>query len=80
MRDQTLRLRLSVGFRGGLSRKRLRGGGVGGGGEASLAQVERACILAALQRHGGNRQAAAQQLGISLRKLYYRLREYEEEG
>lgn len=41
-----------------------------------MEQVERQHIEAALSRHGGNRRAAARDLGISLRKLYYRLREY----
>lgn len=43
---------------------------------ATLQQLERAHILAALERHHGNRAAAAAQLGISERTLYYRLSEY----
>ena len=42
--------------------------------------VERHHILAALDRHQGNRTAAAAELGISVRKLYYRLAEYERRG
>ncbi|HMQ14968.1 MAG TPA: response regulator [Phycisphaerae bacterium] len=42
-----------------------------------LKEVERQLILAALDRHHGNRAAAAAELGISVRKLYYRLAEYE---
>jgi len=45
-----------------------------------LEDVERNHILAALERHGGNRAAAAAELGISLRKLYYRLEKYQREG
>lgn len=41
-----------------------------------LAQVEREAILAALERHGGDRRATAGELGISLRTLQYRLKEY----
>ena len=39
--------------------------------------IERKAIEEALQAHGGNRTHAARQLGISLRKLQYRLKEYE---
>lgn len=42
-----------------------------------LQDLEREWILAALERHGGNREAAAAQLGISVRKLYYRLCDYQ---
>jgi DNA-binding NtrC family response regulator len=45
-----------------------------------LEDIERNHILAALERHGGNRAAAAAELGISLRKLYYRLEKYQREG
>ena len=41
----------------------------------TLAQTERQAILAALARHGGNRTAAAAELGISRRKLHYWLNE-----
>ncbi len=37
----------------------------------TLAEAERAAISAALSRHGGNRTAAAAELGISRRKLHY---------
>jgi DNA-binding NtrC family response regulator len=43
----------------------------------SLEDVERDLIFAALARHGGNREAAAADLGISVRKLYYRLQQYQ---
>lgn len=42
-----------------------------------IADAERELIQAALQRHEGNRTAAAQELGISVRTLYYRLDRYE---
>ncbi len=42
-----------------------------------LQDLEREWILAALERYGGNREAAAAQLGISVRKLYYRLSDYQ---
>jgi len=38
--------------------------------------IERQSIEDALRTHGGNRTQAAHQLGISLRKLQYRLKEY----
>ena len=42
----------------------------------TLAEAERRQILEALDRHGGNRTKAARELGISRRKLHYRLKEY----
>jgi DNA-binding NtrC family response regulator len=50
--------------------------GEGPGPDAPLAEVERFHILRALQACEGNRRAAAKQLDISLRTLYYRLRQY----
>ncbi len=46
----------------------------------TLEELERRHILAALERHHGNRTAAARELGISLRTLYYRLARYQEQG
>jgi len=43
----------------------------------SLADLERSAILAALERNDGNRTRAAHELGISRRKLLYRLKEYD---
>jgi transcriptional regulator with GAF, ATPase, and Fis domain len=42
----------------------------------TLRELEQEAILAALQAQGGNRRKAAEQLGIGLRTLYTRLREY----
>lgn len=42
----------------------------------TLRDLEREAILAALEAHQGNRRRAADQLGIGLRTLYTRLREY----
>ncbi|MEJ5369940.1 MAG: sigma-54 dependent transcriptional regulator [Bryobacteraceae bacterium] len=39
-------------------------------------ELERRAIEEALRRHGGNRTHAARELGISLRTLQYRLKEY----
>lgn len=39
----------------------------------TLEEIERDQILAALERHDGNRAAAAAELGISVRTLYYKL-------
>ena len=44
-----------------------------------LDQVERQLIESALSRHGGQRQPAADELGISVRTLYNRLTRYEAE-
>jgi len=49
-------------------------------GAATLREIERDHILAALARNDGNRQATADELGISVRTLYYRLGEYQKEG
>ncbi|MEM6551812.1 MAG: response regulator [Planctomycetota bacterium] len=45
----------------------------------TLEEIERRHILDVVARQGGNRKAAAEELGISVRKLYYRLAEYGEE-
>jgi len=41
-----------------------------------LAQVEKTTILGALARNRGDRRATSEELGISLRTLQYRLKEY----
>jgi DNA-binding NtrC family response regulator len=46
----------------------------------SVEMMERDLILAALKRQNGNRQAAAIDAGISVRKLYYRLQQYQRAG
>src|SRR4051812_30505133 len=46
----------------------------------SLEEIERQHILVTLQRNNGNRTQTAAELGISLRKLYYRLGQYQREG
>ncbi|MBI3949994.1 MAG: sigma-54-dependent Fis family transcriptional regulator [Acidobacteria bacterium] len=43
---------------------------------ATLADIEKAAILEALARNQGNRHKTAEELGISLRTLQYRLKEY----
>ncbi len=42
----------------------------------TLAEIERSAILEALEHNAGNRRATAEELGISLRTLQYRLKEY----
>ncbi len=46
----------------------------------SMREVERIAIENALRANNGNRTHAARQLGISLRKLQYRLKEYSREA
>lgn len=46
----------------------------------SIADVEKDLILATLEQYGGNKKAAADSLGVSLKTLYNRLKEYDEEG
>ena len=44
-----------------------------------LEDLERRAILAAVDRHDGNRAAAARELGISERKLYYKLKLFKQQ-
>lgn len=46
----------------------------------SLEAIEQRHILAVLEKNHGNRTATAAELGISLRKLYYRLGQYQKQG
>lgn len=45
-------------------------------GTLNVHELERIAIEEALRRHGGNRTRAARELGISLRTLQYRLKEF----
>ena len=47
---------------------------------SSLEEMEQRHILAVLEKNHGNRTATAAELGISLRKLYYRLGQYQKQG
>ena len=64
------------------SRSPRRGGPVQSvvGGTRTMADIERQAILETLQRTGGHRAKAADLLGIGLRTLQRKLREYKEEG
>jgi DNA-binding NtrC family response regulator len=44
----------------------------------TLAEIEKQAILAALRANGGHHKKTAEQLGISLRTLQYRLKEYDQ--
>ncbi|QOV90462.1 response regulator [Humisphaera borealis] len=46
----------------------------------SMEELEQKHILHVLEKHRGNRTAAAAELGISIRKLYYRLGQYQKQG
>jgi DNA-binding NtrC family response regulator len=48
------------------------------GSRVPLDEIERVHIQAAMKRHQGNRRSVAEELGISLRTLYNRLREYKQ--
>jgi len=45
-------------------------------GQASLEEIEKRCLMAALEKTGGNRTRAAKLLSITRRTLGYRLRKY----
>jgi DNA-binding NtrC family response regulator len=47
---------------------------------SAMEDVERKHIFSVLKKHNGNRAATAAELGISVRKLYYRLGEYQRKG
>ncbi|MCE7959742.1 MAG: hypothetical protein DYH06_17660, partial [Acidobacteria bacterium ACB2] len=46
----------------------------------TMADIEKEAILTALQASGGNRRRAAEQLGIGLRTLQRKLKEYRGEA
>lgn len=48
--------------------------------EESMEDIERRHILRVLKKYNGNRAATANALGISVRKLYYRLGQYQKRG
>jgi DNA-binding NtrC family response regulator len=52
----------------------------GGDDELTMDEIERRAILEALQKTGGNRTQAAEKLGIGLRTLQRKLKEYREAG
>jgi DNA-binding NtrC family response regulator len=45
--------------------------------DLNLAELEKNNIMKALKKHGGRRKEAAQDLGISERTLYRKIKEYE---
>ncbi len=47
---------------------------------STLAEIERQAILKTLEAVSGSTSKAARMLGISQRKIQYRLREYESTG
>jgi two-component system response regulator AtoC len=44
---------------------------------STVASIERSLIFATLEEYGGNKEKAAETLGLSLKTLYNRLRQYE---
>ena len=49
-------------------------------GRTTLAEIEREAILRTLELAGGSTAHAAEILGISVRKIQYRLKEYADAG
>jgi len=56
------------------------GPGAEGTGPQTMDAIERDAILAALKATGGNRERAAKQLGIGLRTLQRKIKEYRDQG
>ena len=56
------------------------GGPVDVGGEMTMDEIERRAILGALEKTGGNRTQAAERLGIGLRTLQRKLKDYRLSG
>jgi DNA-binding NtrC family response regulator len=50
------------------------------GDRLSLEELEQRHILAVLEKNNGNRTTTAAELGISVRKLYYRIGQYQKQG
>jgi DNA-binding NtrC family response regulator len=50
------------------------------GGPRTMADIERQAILETLERTGGHRAKAADILGIGLRTLQRKLKEYKDDG
>jgi transcriptional regulator with PAS, ATPase and Fis domain len=71
---------LSMVLRGGLNGRNGAAGPPPAQLTIRLADLEREHILAVLRSVGGNKREAADLLGISLRGLYYKLKEYERLG
>ncbi|MFA7237324.1 MAG: response regulator [Phycisphaeraceae bacterium] len=74
---ERLRQRISEGMEASTSPA--GGGDSGGPNDATLKleELEKRAILASLERHEGNREKVAKELGISVRTLYYRLSQYD---
>jgi DNA-binding NtrC family response regulator len=53
---------------------------VGLDGPRTMRDIERDAILQALKEHGGNRDRAARHLGIGLRTLQRKIKEYRDQG
>jgi DNA-binding NtrC family response regulator len=54
--------------------------GAEGGAASTMRDIERDAILAALRETAGNRDRAARKLGIGLRTLQRKIKEYRDEG
>jgi Nif-specific regulatory protein len=65
---------------GGVLRKTAADGAGGGDVVRPLDVLEREAIKAALAKFDGNRTAAAQALGIAVRTLQYKIKEYQQAG
>jgi DNA-binding NtrC family response regulator len=54
-------------------------GSTGRGGSRTLREIEMQHVLRVLEKHGGNKPAAAMELGISLKTMYNKLNQLQEE-
>jgi len=54
--------------------------GLAAGGVSTMRDIEREAILQALRETGGNRERAARKLGIGLRTLQRKIKEYRDQG
>ena len=60
-------------------RRRRLPAGAGGSTPRTLKEIEMEHILRVLEKHGGNKTAAAAELGISLKTMYNKLNQLQEE-
>jgi DNA-binding NtrC family response regulator len=65
---------------GAVPQRQIQSGSAATTSVRSLDALEREAIVSALDHFEGNRTAAATALGISVRKLQYKIKEYQQAG